>query len=314
MTVGSKFYGRTFGQVYRSLLQGMLAPENRVVDKRMHSEILGAQIVVTDPSQNLILSRQRRLNFIYGLVESIWNLTPTDEIVVLERFNKNIKRYVADQTDQSYVRWAYGPWLNSQILEAVEELSRDQDSRRAVIENLTLIGTRHQSDIGTPPCLVSVQFIIRDGGLVEIVNMRSNDVWYGFPTDVAQFSFWGQLVAGALGVPFTYYVHNVGSMHLYQTEVTPALSAVRLETEMYAASTPLPLDPGQALYEITTGEAYMAIKNDAPERVALTGMRPIVMAILGYREYAPAILNELAAKSWGIGWPVVKSYSAHRSQ
>lgn len=306
IATGVQFYGRTFGSAYRSILQKMLQPDVRVNDRAMFSEIIGAQVFVTDPSSNLILSRRRKLNFIYGLVESIWNLTRTDEIEVLERFNSRIRNYVADQSDSDYVRWAYGHALNFQMFRVIAELKRDLHSRRAAMANMTLNPAGTVND-GTPPCLVSVQFIVRDGGLYQIVNMRSNDVWFGFPTDVAQFSFWGQLAAGALGIPFKGYIHNVGSLHLYHGQVNDAMDVVRFEPVIDAAQTPLPMDCNVALDEILEGRAYQAIKQEDPSLVALQGMRPIINAMLGYRDQAPSELNDIANKGYGIGWPQVRA-------
>jgi len=66
------------------------------------------------------------------------------------------------------------------------------------------------------PCTLSLQFLLRGRLLHCIATMRSNDVWLGLPYDVFAFTCLQRLIADALKVKTGMYVHQVGSLHVYE--------------------------------------------------------------------------------------------------
>jgi thymidylate synthase len=86
-------------------------------------------------------------------------------------------------------------------------------SRRAVIQifNAEDNAKRHKE----VPCTTALQFLLREGKLHLIANMRSNDAYIGLPHDVFCFTMLQEMVARILGVELGSYRHSVGSMHLY---------------------------------------------------------------------------------------------------
>lgn len=108
----------------------------------------------------------------------------------------------------------YGARMGRQLDDAVELLRRDPDSREAVVSiwgagDITG-GQAHNL------CTVSLQFLMRDGGLDLFVTMRSNDAWYGLCYDLFQFAQVQLTVARCLDVPAGRYFHSAASMHLYE--------------------------------------------------------------------------------------------------
>lgn len=79
----------------------------------------------------------------------------------------------------------------------VQELTRDQDSRRAVIPMLSKEHMKPET-VDTV-CTESVGFRIRDGALNMSVHMRSSDQIFGLGTDIPTFAFLYRLVKGTLG-------------------------------------------------------------------------------------------------------------------
>jgi thymidylate synthase len=119
---------------------------------------------------------------------------------------------------------AYGPRAAGDLGLIVELLSRDPDSRQAVVSLYD-----SDRDLGRPsvvdvPCTVAIQFRLRDGRLAMWVQMRSNDAWLGLPYDLGQFALLQSAVAWALGVPMGTYTHSAGSMHLYARDLHKALA------------------------------------------------------------------------------------------
>jgi len=113
---------------------------------------------------------------------------------------------------------AYGPRTHTQLRNVEQELMDSPDSRRAVVyvgrdHDLVSVGER---TAGEMPCTCLWQFVIRHGRLNMFVYMRSCDVTWGLPYDVPSFVSVQAMLAISLGVPLGGYVHNAGSLHLYE--------------------------------------------------------------------------------------------------
>jgi len=111
----------------------------------------------------------------------------------------------------------------------IDLLKNDTYSRRAVISlldpNIELNAI--ELDIS---CTVSLQFLIRNGKVDLIVNMRSNDVIWGLPYDFFFFSFLQELMAFELGLPIGTYYHLAGSLHIYERHYEMANKIVTGDT------------------------------------------------------------------------------------
>lgn len=158
----------------------------------------------------------------------------------------------------------YGPRLGRQLDAAERLLSRDPDSREAV----ATIWRAGDIDGGQAHnlCTVSLQFLIRDGGLDLVVYMRSNDAWYGLCYDLFQFAQVQLTMARCVGVPVGRYFHTAASLHLYERHLVAAS----------ALSSPAPGFKGRPHWGI--GHAWQ-VWNTARERalMILRGERPDLM-------------------------------------
>lgn len=108
----------------------------------------------------------------------------------------------------------YGPRVGPQMRDVVALLRRDPYSREAVVSvwraGDVTGGQAHNL------CTVSLQFLVRAGRLDLLVNMRSNDAWYGLCYDLFQFSQVQLTVARCLSIPAGRYFHSAASLHLYK--------------------------------------------------------------------------------------------------
>ena len=113
-------------------------------------------------------------------------------------------------------------------------LINDQDSRRAVITFDVLDG----SDLITrdKSCLTTMQFLVREGKLSMVANMRSNDIYLGLPYDVFLFTMMQEVMALELGVDVGTYVHFVGSLHVYERNIAAISSQYKRESTRMAMS------------------------------------------------------------------------------
>ncbi|MDR0905910.1 MAG: thymidylate synthase [Oscillospiraceae bacterium] len=99
------------------------------------------------------------------------------------------------------------PWI-------VSELRRNTDSRRAVIS------TRDEADLesGSPACLQSVQYLIRDNALHCKVLFRSNDAAKAAFMNAFALILLQKRIADELGVAVGSYTHRANSFHVYERD------------------------------------------------------------------------------------------------
>jgi thymidylate synthase len=183
-------------------------------------EVQGATLELTNPRARLGRSETRGRVF-SCLGELCWYLSgsnSTDAIVYY------LSKY-RDWNEGGIINGGYGPRLFNfdginQIAHVIEKLALKPSSRQAVIQ----IFDRH--DVAEPhkdvPCTCTLQFLVRSGALLLITHMRSNDVTLGLPHDIFAFTMLQELVARSVGVRLGPYVHMVGSLHLYESDVRKA--------------------------------------------------------------------------------------------
>jgi len=159
------------------------------------------------------LSQSLNVNDIRGKVPAIWKsvATPTGFI------NSNYGYLVFDKQN------------HSQYEKVLVELLRSPNSRRAVM--IYTRPTMHtdwcRDDMSDFICTNAVQYLIRDGKMHCVVQMRSNDVWAGYRNDYA----WQKYMLDKLVVDYNDWQHGhespilagditwqVGSLHLYERQ------------------------------------------------------------------------------------------------
>ena len=67
-------------------------------------------------------------------------------------------------------------------------------------------------------CTNAVQYLIRDGAVHAVVQMRSNDAWAGFRNDRAWQQHVLEKLAKDLSLPAGTLFWQVGSLHLYEAQ------------------------------------------------------------------------------------------------
>lgn len=153
-------------------------------------------------------------------------LSLVGQISVPEALTERVGNF-RDFTEHGMFYGAYGTRISGQLGELVETLKADPFSRQAV---LTIFDSSR--DLGRKtvdmPCTIAIQFMIREtptGKIPELemrVMMRSNDAWLGLTYDVVQFAALHGAVAAALNVTMGRYVHQAGSLHVYDRHLEAA--------------------------------------------------------------------------------------------
>lgn len=126
--------------------------------------------------------------------------------------------------------YTYHDRLSNQWREALDILREDPSSRRATMT------VRIPSDItmDDQPCLTTVQLLLRKGKLDMITYFRSNDLWKATYMNAYALMELQMRWANELGVTPGGYLHNVGSLHVYENDWVPAHYAGLVMRTRYA--------------------------------------------------------------------------------
>ena len=168
-------------------------------------------------SQPIVTCSARKLGYKFMYAEAFFILSGGFLVSDIAPWSKKISNYSDDGVT---FFGAYGPKVQEQLQYVVQTLFKDPWSRQAVMT----IWRENPPPTKDVPCTISIQFLIRDNKLHCIDNMRSSDLWMGFPYDVFNFSMLSSMVI------LDYYqltgVHlelgnlymNLGSAHIYSQQ------------------------------------------------------------------------------------------------
>lgn len=162
--------------------------------------------------------------------------TPNDDYIERElRWYKSMSLNVNDipppvpsiwkavATKDGFINSNYGWCIYSQengmqFFKCVEELKRNQDSRRAI-----MIYTRpsmqedyNKDGMSDFMCTNTVQYLVRNGQVNALVYMRSNDAVFGYKNDYAWQKYVLNHVSQETGIPAGNIYWNVASLHVYE--------------------------------------------------------------------------------------------------
>lgn len=190
-------------------------------------EIIAPQLILTNPKNCLITLTNRKLNYAYLIIEKFSYLSQISIPETLIAYNAKMKSYLNQETGN--FDGAYGLRIakNNQLEHCYNLLKNDPDSRQAVITINDFTDRKASLD---KPCTISLQFLVRDGKLDMIVNMRSNDLLWGLCLDVPAFCFLQEVMAFWLGIEVGFYIHQPASFHYYK-EFEEKILSYQQETE-----------------------------------------------------------------------------------
>ncbi len=179
-------------------------------------EVLFSKITIEDPTDIDIRLPARKFSVTYAVAEWLWYLSANPNVVNIGKL-ANIWNMISD--DSMTVESNYGTYILPQWSWVKNELLIDNDSRRAtMVINQPYHKTTNKKDY---PCTQYIQFFIRNKKLHMSVNMRSNDLIFGFCNDVFTFCLFQQLMLNdlkhaGLDIKLGTYNHFAGSMHVYE--------------------------------------------------------------------------------------------------
>ncbi len=120
--------------------------------------------------------------------------------------------------NSNYGYLIYSEANGNQYKRVLEALKADQNTRRAVMvyQRPSIHDDYNSEGMSDFICTNAVQYLVRSGKLVAIVQMRSNDAYFGYRNDYAWQRHVQTKLANELGLEVGNLVWNAGSLHLYE--------------------------------------------------------------------------------------------------
>jgi thymidylate synthase len=171
---------------------------------------------IKSPRERVLFHPKRDANPIFHLLEAVWMLAGRNDVEFVKLFNSRINLY---SDDGKTFNAAYGFRMREhfgkdQLVEVIEELSRDGGSRQAVIQ------LWDAKDLGLATldkaCNTQMMFEVHNRKLNLLVTCRSNDIFWGYAgANAVHFTVIQEFVADALGVEMGVYRTVSNNLHLY---------------------------------------------------------------------------------------------------
>tara|TARA_R110002020_G_scaffold253036_1_gene466792 strand:- start:328 stop:957 length:630 start_codon:yes stop_codon:yes gene_type:complete len=168
---------------------------------------------ILNPLDNIIDTDFRNWNKNYADYEWQWYLSGDPSAIEISKRAPIWKSHMDEEGNvQSNYGWQWNRY--SQLDRIIDILHADKHSRQAV---LSFYDGKEVSEYAyDTPCTNTVHFQIVNKKLCMTVNMRSNDIWFGFCNDQYCFSKLQELVAKELNVKVGWYYHFASNIHLYK--------------------------------------------------------------------------------------------------
>lgn len=178
-------------------------------------DLLGVQLVLTDPDRSLLLIDKNwkwafqelfdRMSLALGYPEEYAN--PGQAYPYRSAWKKKLEK------EGGTFDYAYGDMLEHTLPAAIQILRKQKTTREAIIPVWQYDHTTKQKTYNRRPCTLTLHFIIRDGELHCFVNMRTNDVINLLPYDIFHHTFLQKYIAAKLEIPLGHYHHF--ATHMY---------------------------------------------------------------------------------------------------
>lgn len=222
----------TFSRAYPSLNGEILRLPIQTSRNGDTHEILDFKTQLTNPYRRFVGGYGRNINPFFLLAEAVWIFAGRKDVAFLKLFNEKM----GDFSDDGVVFHApYGFRLRhwgvraedkyveennhasqgfDQVYEAIRLLAANPETRQVV---MSIWNPEFDLGVATKdlPCNDMVMLKIRDGKLITTIHNRSNDLHWGLPTNIFQFSFLTECIAACLGVELGTQTHNSQSLHIY---------------------------------------------------------------------------------------------------
>lgn len=202
--------GQAATAVWMNQVMKLGTMRDEVSPRGMRTKEIVGSVVEVNMQYPVVCCPQRKLGYNFMAAEALWIISGSNSLDFHPEIRAKLMPY---SDDGQFMTGAYGPPFIQQLRYVVNALTKDRDSRQAVI----VIFPRTPMETKDVPCTVAMQFMVRHDVLHTNVFMRSSDAWMGLPYDIFSFTMMSMIVAIAVGIKEMGRLHiTMGSSHLYE--------------------------------------------------------------------------------------------------
>ena len=115
------------------------------------------------------------------------------------------------QLKPPYQRGDWCQFTHNQVEHFIKLLKRTPNTNQAVLQ----IAAPEDCFLEDPPCLRSIHLKVINGKLVAMPYFRSNDLWSGFPANLAAIAILQKYIADEIGLPSGEMIYFCTGLHIY---------------------------------------------------------------------------------------------------
>lgn len=247
-----------FNDLYPALNRA-ISKEGKSVESRNGRtlEFLDFKTQITSPIYRCTGGHDRDINIFFLLAEALWIWTGRKDVAFLKIFNS---RMGAFSDDDKFFHAPYGFRLRNwglassdsfteenkhalvstdQIEEAIKLLSSEEKETRRVVMSIWNPDLDLNKESKDLPCNDLLMLQEREGRLNMTIANRSNDLHWGLPTNVFQFSWILEMMTWCLSLEVGTQTHNSKSLHIYtENEISERMRNSRSDWNLYDVCEP----------------------------------------------------------------------------
>lgn len=217
--------GKSINELYSKAIERINDDGNVICSDRGDTvEVLHQLFCLEDSHHHWLQNRSNPISIAYSLAELIWVLSGSNDAKVINFWNPALSKY-AGATNEYPGAYGYRLFMAfniDQLKQVYLSLKNNPNGRQNVLlywhpfEDLPSIqGIPKSLDV---PCNICSMLKIRNNSLEWTQIMRSNDIYLGFPYDVALFTNLQEIVSGWLDIKSGIYCHYSDSLHYYKKQ------------------------------------------------------------------------------------------------
>ena len=240
------FEAENFNQIYRKVFDTVMSEGHEISPRGKRTKELNPAIIkINNPRQRYCSSRAG-FNLPFSIAEVLWILKGVGDNEMISHYLKSFSQFLDPGYDEFHGayglrlrRWGYDTWgergndkFVDQLQMVYEKLYNDPSTRQAV---MTLWNPRTDNDRISRdiPCNNWAHLMIRDGKLNWTQVIRSNDLIWGTPQNIFQFTHLQEIIAGWLNVDVGHYIQFSDSLHVYLDDFYDVEERKPDTTDMY---------------------------------------------------------------------------------
>lgn len=212
-------------ELYKTIINLLSLQPDIQIKHNICKELINLNIELTDIDNCIITeSTNRNLKLSYLFNELVWYLFGDQNITFISKHASTWEYISYNHTVNSNygficLKQHLENYSGNQVDWVIDKLTEDKETRQALIN---FNQPKHKSkEVKDFVCTISQQFFIRDNKLLSIVNVRSNDIIYGWSYDLPFFCFIQKIIYMKMlkiypNLELGSMFQNIASMHIYQ--------------------------------------------------------------------------------------------------